>query len=132
MRSGTSSRRRRGLSGAGFDRGVIETRHADAPHFQHVAKSFGRHQRGARALAFEDRVGGDGGGVEDLGKIGRLQAQPRGHVGNAGQDGAGVVARRGRHFGGGQRAIGRKAGDVGKGAADVGRDAIAGHGQWHR
>ena len=45
---------------------VVESRHAQVADFQHVAKPARRDQRGARALALQDRVRGDRGRVQHL------------------------------------------------------------------
>ena len=107
---------------------LVEARHADAAHLQHVAEALGGDQRGRRALAFQDRVGGDGGGVEDLLEAIRREPEPRRQRDDPGEDGAAEIVRGGGQLAGGERAFGGQAGDIGEGAADIGRDAVAGSG----
>jgi hypothetical protein len=87
-----------------FIQRLIEPRHANAAQLQNIAKTFGGHQRGARAFAFENRVRRHGGCVQHFRSLdtgGR--AIPRDLL-NAGQNGFGVVVRRRRNLAGQQLA----------------------------
>ena len=45
---------------------IVELRHPQGADFEHVAETFRGDQPDARALVFQDRVGGDGGAMADL------------------------------------------------------------------
>ena len=106
---------------------LVEARRSDAAHLKHVAKALGCDQRGARTLLLQDRVGGDGGCVEHLvhavsGDAGFVE-----HRADARDHGLGIVMRCRRHLAGQQPPVRQAQRDVGERAADVGRDACAGH-----
>ena len=56
---------------------VVEHRDPEPAHFEHVAKAFRRHERRAGAVALEDRVRGDGRGVDDVGDRVRRRRRAR-------------------------------------------------------
>ncbi len=122
----------RGERGGLFVEWFVKPRHADAAQFEHVAKAARGDQRGLSALAFEDGVGRDGRGVKHFGEAVVRNAQFGGEAGNALEDRAGIVVGGGGQLACRQHGIGREAGDVGEGAADVGGEAVAVIGFRHR
>jgi hypothetical protein len=94
----------------------------DAPDFVDVAEPFGRDQRGLRALAFEDRIDGDGRTVDD--ELRRRRRRPRAL--DRGEDAVGEIFRRTQRFAerhGARRDV--HDGHIGERPADVDRDAAA-------
>jgi hypothetical protein len=105
---------------------VVETGAGRAPELQHVATAARGDERGARALALQQRVGDDGGGVGQPADVGggdtvaaHRDAEPLHHS-------VREVARRGRHLDHRRRPA-RLVGedDVGERPADVHADAPA-------
>ena len=95
-------------------------------HLEHVAVSFGRHQRRARAAPFDDRVGGQGGAVQHHAQVRRGASSLCQNLAHTFQ-GAGGRRRVGRQNLGADVAAGGFQHHVGEGAADVHRDAIVRH-----
>ena len=86
-----------------------------------VAEPFGGHQRGLRALAFEQRVGGDGGAVHEDPDRRAVDAE----LGERVQHAAPLAARQGGHLGG-KEPLPVEAEDVREGPAHVHPDAVSG------
>ena len=73
---------------------IVRHRNADAPQFEHVAKSLGRQQRNARALAFQYGVGGYRRGVDDFRDLAHRHGLFRAKRLHAANDRFGVVGGR--------------------------------------
>ena len=80
---------------------IVEARDADAAQFQDIAEARGGEQAGARAAAFDDGVGGDGGAVHDGAAVRRRQREFGEQLVKDGEDAALVGVRRGHAFGDG-------------------------------
>ena len=99
---------------------VVKVRAGRAPKLQHVAEARGRDQRDVGALALQQRVGDDRGGVgdeRDRGGVDAVVAHGRAYaVDHRGAE----VARRGRDLGdAGAPALLVQHGDIGEGPADI-------------
>ena len=100
-----------------------------APHLEHVAKTRGGDQADPRALALEERIGADGGPVDDC-----PQRRNRRESGETGEKPRGLVAAIGRDFGGAELSlrliikeqIGESAPDIDADDARPARRACAG------
>ena len=69
-----------------------------AGYFQHVLETFGNQQSDGGALVFQNRIGGDGGAMQDVDYIGGADAIGRQNLGETGHKTQGWVDRRGRGF----------------------------------
>ena len=104
---------------------IVGERDPDAAKLQHVAEALGGDEGGASPPALQDRVGGDGGRVHDLGhRPGRRRFRPgSGPAREVGSDTLGdrprVVVRRGRHLQPVQPAVAAREDEVGECPADV-------------
>ena len=87
-------------------------------HFEGIAESLGGHQRGLCALAFDQRVGGEGRAVDHQGEVGGGDAGLRQDGGGAFQHRAFRRVWRGQDLGG-QRPVRQCEDEVGEGAADI-------------
>ena len=114
---------------------VVQARRAEASDLQHVAESARGHERHAHAAPLDDRVGGDGRAVGELGDRAGVDFDLTQELADALLDRAAVVVRRGEHLAAEQHAIGGEEHDVGERAADVDAKGVArvGHAGWaHR
>jgi len=92
---------------------------------EHVAEALGGEQRGLRPLALDQRVGGEGRAVDDQRDVGGRQCGAGQRHAHAFQHAQFRGMRRGQHLGGPAGRLARRVlrlqGDVGEGAANVGR-----------
>ena len=106
---------------------VVALRLQPLAHLHHVAVALRGEHGNARAAALQQRVGGDGGAVDDaLGagqQCGQGNSRGGGQVGQAGQHTFGLVGRRAGGLGQKAGAVRGDAHNVGEGAADVDADA---------
>ena len=109
-----------------FPAQVVKPRHAQRADVEHVAKAGGPDEARARAFALQDRVGADGRAVPDLGQVFAVDRRLREHVGEAVDDGAGVVVDARRNLLRMQEPVARQKDDVGESAADVDADTVGG------
>ena len=104
---------------------IVGERNPDAAKLQHVAEAFGGDEGGASPQALQDRVGGDGGRVHDLGHRPerRCFRSGSGPACEVGSDTLGdrprVVVRRGRHLQPVKPAVATREDEVGECPADV-------------
>ncbi len=111
---------------------IVEPRHADPAQLQHVAKAAGGQQRAARALALQDRVGGDGAAMQHGIEAGGIERQLAGELRHALHDRRSIVVRsRGQLVAGHQAGVGDE-GHVGERAADIDRHAPRSRAAWNR
>ena len=93
------------------------------PDLQHVPKSRGGHQRGARGLALQDQIGGDRRAMQHARDILRASGGLRQSEHDAGQECFGRIRRRARRLGAplsSARAVRQR--DIGERAADIDSD----------
>ena len=100
---------------------VVQHRHAQVADLQDVAEALGGDQRGACALALENRVGADGRAVQHVGHCPAVRRQQRTQAVN---DADAVVMRGGGDLVRDNAAIRGDCHDVGEGPADVDPDAL--------
>ena len=108
-------------------REVVEPGHPQVADLQHVAEALRADQPGARALALQQRVAGDGGAVHDLGDVGAVDGVLGDEGGDAFHDGPRVVVDAGGDLARRHRAILGQQNDIGEGAPDIDADAPGAH-----
>ena len=88
MRSGTVKRSSRGTSGRGLTMLMSYwSKRLSSRDLDHVAEAVGRDERGARALALDDGVGGERGAVHEHADVAERQARLGQHAAGALDDG---------------------------------------------
>ena len=100
---------------------VVHARALLPADLEHILEPFRHQQTDARALLFEDRVGGDGGAVHEALDVSRRRAAQREHRLHTGQDAGTEVVRRRGHLRG-PDPIPPPADHVGERASDVDTD----------
>jgi hypothetical protein len=101
---------------------VVHPRALHPAHLEQVLEALGGEDGGHRALVLEDRVGRDGGAVDEALDVGGLRAGQGEHPGDRGRDAVQEVLGRAGHLRQRQAALGVEGHDVGEGAADVDAD----------
>ena len=103
-----------------FEVDVVERRPDLSADLQHVAEALGRDERGARGLAFDQRVGGDGGAVHQVGNGVRSDVSIRQDALDRVEESAGGIGgRRGDLRDSGRSACFREENGIGERATDV-------------
>ena len=102
---------------------VVRQRDTDPAQLQHVAETLGRQQRGARALALENGVGGNRRGMHHFGDIVAGNVRLGAVFGDTVHDCARVIGRRRRPLAPVEKAVGPQEHEVRESAADVDADA---------
>ncbi len=110
---GRHERRRSGLAQP------IEVRPVLSRQLDHVGEAGGGEQRGARGVALQQRVGGDGHAVREALDFMRVRAGPREDLAHRREHGDGLIGGRRGELGGVDARVVAEQDGVGEGAADI-------------